>query len=168
MFYYGIDCGLKGFLVCINNKGKLVIARKMPVITEGKKSKIDVSSLAVLFADLGRQQDCQTFILENPGGHAPSAAGLRSMTYSFAVMETLLINNGLKYHTVTARTWQKEFWQRPKLPKDVKFDTKAAALKAANKIWPDQKWLPSARHTKPHDGMVDAALLAEYGRRKNI
>jgi len=168
VFYYGIDCGLKGGLVCISDKGKLVITRTMPVIVEGKKSRIDISSLAVLFADLGQQQGCQTFIVENPGGHAPSAQGLRSMTYSFAVIEALLVNYGLKYHTVTARTWQKEFWQRPKLPTGVKFDTKQAALLAANNLWPSQSWLPSKRHRKPHDGLVDAALLAEYGRRKEL
>lgn len=138
----------------------------MPIVVKGKKSSIDIESLAVLFADLGQQQDCQTFIVENPGGHAPSAQGLRSMTYSFAVIEALLVNYGLQYDTVTARTWQKEFWQRPKLPKGAKFDTKAAALGAANLIWPNQSWLPSKRHRVAHDGIVDAALLAEYGRRK--
>ena len=54
------------------------------------------------------------------------------------------------------------------MPKGQKFNTKAAALNVAKQIFPAETWLKSERCTKPHDGMIDAALLAEYGRRENI
>jgi hypothetical protein len=90
------------------------------------------------------------------------------MTYSYAVIEALVVANGLKYHDILSQKWQKQFWTKPKMPKGQKFDTKGAALDVARKLWPKESWLKTDRCTKPHDGMVDAALLAEYGRRNNL
>jgi hypothetical protein len=73
---------------------------------------------------------------------------------------------GVRTHEITSPlTWQKVFWTKPKMPKGRKFDTKAAALKAAKQLWPLQDWRKNSRCTTPHDGLVDAALIAEYGRR---
>ena len=62
-----------------------------------------------------------------------------------------------------ARKWQKEFFSKPKGMTE-KFDTKAAALSAADKIFPDTDWTRTPRSKKAFDGFVDAALIAEYGR----
>jgi hypothetical protein len=62
--------------------------------------------------------------------------------------------------------WQRVFWTKPKMPEGMKFDTKAAALNQANQLWPDNDWTATKRSRKPHDGMIDAALIAEAGRRK--
>jgi hypothetical protein len=152
----------------INWKGKLMQSSIMPTVPNGKGRKIDLHTLAATIKEISRHPDQYTFIVENPGAHAPSAAGLRSMTYSFAAVETLLAAHQLKYHVVLSQKWQKVFWSKPKMPKGQKFNTKAAALNIVNQIFPGEKWLKSDRCTKPHDGMIDAALLAEYGRRQNI
>jgi hypothetical protein len=49
-----------------------------------------------------------------------------------------------------------------------KGDTKPAALAKAKQLWPEETFLASARSTKPHEGIVDAYLIAEYGRMKNL
>ena len=152
----------------INWKGKLMQSSIMPTVPNGKGRKIDLHTLAATIKEISRHPEQYTFIVENPGAHAPSAAGLRSMTYSFAAVETLLAAHQLKYHVVLSQKWQKVFWSKPKMPKGQKFNTKAAALNIVNQIFPGEKWLKSDRCTKPHDGMIDAALLAEYGRRQNI
>ena len=167
-YYFGIDCGLDGGITLIDQKGALISSMPMPTMPNGKGRKIDLIELSNLFREIGRHPSNQMFIVENPGGHAPSAAGLRSMTYSFAVIEVLLVSNILKHQIVLSQKWQKEFWSKPKMPKGQKFNTKAAALNAARQIWPEEKWLKSDRRTKPHDGLIDAALLAEYGRRKGL
>jgi len=41
-------------------------------------------------------------------------------------------------------------------------------LLKARQLWPDETWLASPRCTKPHDGMIDAALIAEYARISNL
>jgi hypothetical protein len=55
-------------------------------------------------------------------------------------------------------------WQRVMLPNCAKGDTKPAALAKAKQLWPAETWLATNRSTKPHDGLVDAALIAEFGR----
>jgi len=40
--------------------------------------------------------------------------------------------------------------------------TKVLALAKANELAPDETWLASKRCTTPHDGMVDAFLIARY------
>jgi hypothetical protein len=50
---------------------------------------------------------------------------------------------------------------KPKLMKD----TKAMALMAVKRLFPNQKLTFGERATVPHDGLVDALLMAEYSRR---
>ena len=40
--------------------------------------------------------------------------------------------------------------------------TKVAALAVANKLWPQQRWIATNKSKVPHDGMIDAALIAHY------
>ena len=172
--YIGIDCGLDGGIVTIDERGQIIDKRIMPTVEAGKGRKIDLHELDRIFMNCGflnSDNERPTIIIENPGHHAPSASGLRSMTYSFAVTEMACVANSLRYHDLLSQKWQKEFWSKPKMPKGKKFDTKAAALMAARKLWPQEEWrMPSAKTGKllknPHDGIVDAALLAEYARRK--
>jgi len=63
--------------------------------------------------------------------------------------------------TVTPRTWQGFFYKR--VPVQGK-TPKERALCMANKLYTGFTWLKSSRSKKPHDGMVDAALIATYGQ----
>lgn len=45
------------------------------------------------------------------------------------------------------------------------YNTKEAALDVANLLAPDECWLKNERCSKPHDGMVDAFLIAQYIRK---
>ncbi len=42
---------------------------------------------------------------------------------------------------------------------------KMRARETAQKLWPDEPFLDSVRAKVPHEGLVDSALIAEYGRR---
>ena len=96
--YIGIDCGLDGGIVTLDSAGNIIDQRVMPVVEIGKGRKIDLHELSdFLQMRLGK---APTIIIEQPGAHAPSAAGLRSMTYSFAVCEALCVAHGLRYHEV--------------------------------------------------------------------
>jgi len=163
--YIGIDCGLDGAIVTLEG-GRIKSMVAMPSTKIGTKREIDIESLVRFFSDIEPTSSLFS-IVEDPGPHAPSAAGLRSMTYSYAIIKTLLVVNGIKFVSVSARTWQKEFFSKPKGMKE-KFDTKAAALSAADAIWADTDWTRTPRSSKPFDGFVDAALIAEYARRKRV
>lgn len=45
---------------------------------------------------------------------------------------------------------------------------KARSLEAAQRLQPGERWLATARSSKPHEGLVDAYLIAEYGRRQGV
>jgi hypothetical protein len=47
-------------------------------------------------------------------------------------------------------------------------ETKPRALEVASRTWPEEDWLATPRSSKPHEGLIDAALIAEYGRRMRI
>lgn len=161
-YYIGIDTGLDGGMVELDETGAITRKWITPIIKLGKGRKIDALTLGNVIKGF----DNHYVMCENPGEHAPSASGLRSMTYCYATIETLLTTFRIPYDTPRALKWQREFWTKPKMPKGTKFDTKAAALVAANKLWPTEDWTKSERAYTPHDGMIDAALIAEWGRRK--
>jgi hypothetical protein len=49
-----------------------------------------------------------------------------------------------------------------------KRDTKAMALIACKRIFPDIDLTLTSRANKPHDGYIDAILMAEWGKRNNL
>jgi hypothetical protein len=74
--YIGIDCGLDGGIVTLDSAGNIIDQRVMPVVEIGKGRKIDLHELSdFLQMRLGK---APTIIIEQPGAHAPSAAGALS------------------------------------------------------------------------------------------
>lgn len=43
--------------------------------------------------------------------------------------------------------------------------TKQRSLEAARRLFPEQTWLKGEKSRKPNDGLYEAALICEYGRR---
>ena len=160
--YVGIDNGLTGGIVALRDNGEIFDKSIIPTIKIGKGNIIDVIRLNQMIGHFDRP----TALLENASKHSPGVLALCSTWYSLGCVETVLKISGTRYDLINPQKWQKEFWTRPKMPKGTKFDTKAAALNAANKLWPGTDWTKSERASKPHDGMIDAALIAEYCRRK--
>jgi len=158
MIHLGIDCGLNGAIVAIRDR-EIIDKVPMPTISNGKRNEIDIERLSFVLQYYADRENFLT--IEDTGGHAPSAAGLRSMTYSFAVTKTLAVVHKMPFTAILAQKWQRTFWSRP----SGKFDTKAAALKVARELFPAEDWRRTERSKIPFDGFVDAALIAEYGRR---
>lgn len=84
------------------------------------------------------------------------------------------VNNGIiigaleamdyKYTKVAPKKWQKAIWQDDDhIHYGEKLDTKATSLNAALRLYPNEKFFMSSRSSVPHDGIVDAVLLATYG-----
>lgn len=57
-------------------------------------------------------------------------------------------------------------WMKVMLAGESKQDKKAASIAVASRLWPDVSFLATDRCRKPHDGMCESALIAEYGRRQ--
>ncbi len=164
MNYIGIDNGITGGLAAIRGDGKPIWLKPMPIQRTKKGNEIDVRAVKNwLDGVLLIHDTTETIVvIEEPAGSKfPKMAS--SMAGSFHAIRTVLELMGLAYERVTPQAWQKVMLG--KLPKG---QTKIAALTRARSLFPKQSWLETPRCTKPHDGMVDAALIAEFGRRNNL
>jgi crossover junction endodeoxyribonuclease RuvC len=77
----------------------------------------------------------------------------QSVGYIKGVLEAFKI----PYQEITPQKWKREF----SLNSD-----KAASAEVCRKLFPDISLLATPRCKKPHDGMAEALLMAEYARRK--
>jgi hypothetical protein len=89
------------------------------------------------------------------GGLANYQRGRASMLF-----EALLAALGIEYHLVGPKQWQDEM-----LPLRGG-DTGERSIIAARKLFPDVSLFATARSRKASDGLADALLLAEFGRRR--
>lgn len=158
----GIDNGLTGGLVALSDHPGPPIAC-MPMPTRGKAKGNEVDAEAVWDFICRHRDNDITVILETPGKHSPGVQALCSMWDSYGAIRGVLESRGIRHHRITPQMWQKVM-----LPGCAKGDTKPAALARARQLWPAESWLASPRCNKPHDGMIDASLIAEYGRIKNL
>lgn len=78
----------------------------------------------------------------------------RNLGYS----EGLLQANKISYQLVPPQTWKKEF---SLIGKD-----KQASIEVCRRLFPHANLLATSRSRKPHDGIAEALLMAEYARRK--
>ena len=160
--YIGVDNGLTGGLVALSDHpGPPIEMRTMPTRGKAKGNEVD-AEMVWSFIDKWDRASV-TVILETPGKHSPGVQALCSMWDSYGAIRGVLESRGIRHHRITPQAWQKVM-----LPGCAKGDTKPAALARARQLWPAETWLASPRCSKPHDGMIDAALIAEYGRLKNL
>jgi hypothetical protein len=85
------------------------------------------------------------------------------MAGSFHAIRAVITSMRIPWHRITPQSWQKVM-----LPKCKAGDTKPRALALAMALWPQESFLASPRCKVPHDGLIDAALIAEYSRRMKL
>ncbi len=73
----------------------------------------------------------------------------------------LLAGLGIPYTLVLPQVWQREMLET--VPGET---TKAKSVWLARRLFPSCSLLATPRSRVPHDGLADALLLAEWGRRK--
>ena len=78
----------------------------------------------------------------------------------YGVLLGMMCGLEIKMGTVHAKTWQKEFFKR-----DPEKTTKEQALEVVKKLYPTLDLYSSERSTVPHTGIIDAILIATYGKR---
>jgi len=158
----GIDNGISGGLCAVAAfDGAVLTYRAMPIKTEAGKSEVDVRALLDW---LEPYRNNMVVCVEEPLKHAKSSQAMRSMSISFGLI--LGACEAKQFEVI--RTQVKE-WQDVMLGKRLaKGMTKVAALASANRLWPTEQWLATTRSKTPHDGMIDAALIARYNRDRQL
>jgi hypothetical protein len=161
--YIGVDNGLTGALVALSDLPGVAPIASLVMPTQGNAKGNEVNVREV-WAWLSQWKvDDITVILETPGKHSPGVNALCSMWDSYGALRSLFETRYIKHHRIAPQTWQAVM-----LPSCEKGQTKPFALSVACRLWPQEKWLASDRSKKPHEGLIDAALIGEYGRRKRL
>lgn len=165
----GIDPGKTGGISVIFN-GSIMEYHKTPLISD---KVIDIHMFANIINDI--KQLCNLngyklimFIETVHAIYGASAKSTFEFGYVSSVPVTIAATLGISYVMVDPKTWQKPCWQGIPIQKKMekgkqKTNTKAMSLLAAKRLFPDEKFLGTERSRVPHDGIVDATLIAYFG-----
>lgn len=166
--YVGVDIGVNGGISVINTEGELSLFT-IPKV----KTKVDYSKLISIFDGIVRDGHRELVTVYCCLEDVHSIYGMSAKSnFNFGFIKGFKVSQAIShnfiYELVPPKTWQKEIWTNSdKVYKGNKrIDTKATSLLAAKRLFPKEAFLATARSSKPHDGLVDAALIAEYSRRK--
>lgn len=150
----GIDPGLTGGLAILSGDGALV--EPMPVV----EKEIDVAALVRWLR--AHSEQIEIAFLEKV--HAfPGASGSSMLSFGriVGIIEGSLTALAIPFQTVRPAIWSKVIHSGisgVEAPKD-------KSRIAVSRLFPQVDLLASERSKKPHEGMMDALLIAEYGRR---
>ena len=165
MIYIGIDNGISGGLCAISDhpQTSIIGAIPMPVSKARKGNEVNIRAVHLWITQVcGDNLSNAVYVLEEPGG-SKSAKAATSMAGSFHSLRGFFEAKFLRWERITPQLWQKQM-----IPGCKAGDSKPRALELASRLWPQETWLASERCCTPHDGMIDAALIAEYARRQNL
>lgn len=150
MMYVGIDNGLDGAIVALNEQGEVVSASKMPVF-KGKRREYDVRGMARLMASLKAEFGELSVVLEKAlivpisGRIAVFSTGM-----CYGVWQGILESLEISYEVASPKDWQKSV-----LAGVPQGNTKFRAKIWCQRKFPSREW--------EHSGIVDACCLAWYG-----
>ena len=168
MIRIGIDPGKNGF-ICIHVSGLDDFDDKftyypIPLINK----EVDLKELCSCLVMDGKKIDVHCVIEDVHAIYGSSAKATFTFGWIVGVLEALLVAHEIPYTKVTPKVWQKEMWEGIPIQKKAnkRTDTKAMSLLAAKRLFPNEDMRASERCKVPHDGKVDALLLAEYCKRK--
>lgn len=144
--YIGIDPGKSGAMAI------------MPAVGEVQVIPFDAVKYSVALAQLrGELNDVMCCVEKVSAMPGQGVVSMFNFGHNLGVIEGLLRGYGIPYQLVPPQTWKKEF----SLSSD-----KAKSIEVCQKLFPNVNLLATERSRKPHDGMAEALLMAEYARRK--
>ena len=159
MNYIGIDNGLDGGIVILNDQMKILYKCVMPVLGSSKREYDMITIANVLRKYPGAQ-----VVLERAQPHfRDGKKQLFKTGHGFGIIQGILTALQLQYIIVAPKDWQKQVFKG--LNTD---DTKLASALFCQQKWPTEDWRRSDKATKLHDGMTDAACMAYYGINGNV
>lgn len=151
--FLGIDPGLSGGFAALSHEGLWL--QVMPVAQVGKRRQLDEQAI-VRFLRGYAPGTTRVFI---EAVHAMPKQGVTSM-FSFGtgwgLIRGVCAGLGLSYELVRPQEWQRVLLCGQPI---------GSEYLVASRLWPHVDFRASVFCKKPHSGLVDAALIAEYGRR---
>jgi hypothetical protein len=164
----GIDNGLDGGLAVLSPVAGVAPVAMTPMPTRaaaGGGREVDVLRLVEWIRAVPWEEPPLIVVEECPQ-HSRDKRAMRSMAFTAGMIIGSLTAKFPQCRLVRVRSGNsRDSWQRAVLGRVPAGGTKAAALAAARSLWREETWLAGPRCRVPHDGLVDAALIAEHGRR---
>jgi hypothetical protein len=165
--FLGIDPGNSGGFALINKDGDISGLWVMPRIG----SKMDYDRTAKLIKSISGYCELNgeklLIGIEKPCAFLPGKihSNFPMLNYGtgFGVLIGAIAVLEIPYLLIHPKTWQKEIWTGS----DKRKDPKKKSLEISRRLFPKADLRATARCKKPHDGLIDALLIAEYCRRKN-
>ena len=157
--YVGIDPGLSGGIVAINDKQEIIYKNIMPVI-KGKKTEYNIQKLIEILNYSEPSNVC--IALEKQ--HVRPVSGKRAcfMTgFGFGMLQAIIEVRGFSYEIVNPIVWMKDIF------KGNDYKDKKASVQFCQRKWPKEDWKATEKCRVIHKGLTDAACLALYSWRLN-
>lgn len=159
MLVMGIDPGLNGGLAILNEKGRIILYRRMPTkpyISSGKsKKQIDIAQISAVLAKIQPEHVFIEKASARPGQGVVSMFTF-GVGYGMILGVCLALEQVFQTEVVVPQRWQKMLY-----PENIgDLPPKERALRKAWELWPE-----IGQQNVTHDGIVDALLIAEFGRR---
>jgi hypothetical protein len=156
--YCGIDVGKKGAIAILNKNGDIIHKEVVPLVSKKELDFSRIKEISKIISD-----NCKHAAIENVKSiYGSSANSNFQFGRIFGNLEMLLHLSGVSVLYVKPKDWQKVIWSNlPTLSKNPKENS----LNACKLLFPEENLLATKRSSVPHDGLVDAILIAEYCRR---
>jgi crossover junction endodeoxyribonuclease RuvC len=154
MIFVGIDPGLDGGLAALTPEG--LALQVMPVVKVLKGRQLDEQAIVQWLAPFVPRACAYIELV-----HAMPKQGVVSMfTFGtgWGLVRGICAGMGLPYELVRPQEWQAAM---------LKGQPPGSEYLVASRLWPNAEWRATERCAKAHSGLVDAALIAEYGRRRS-
>jgi crossover junction endodeoxyribonuclease RuvC len=155
--FLGIDPGQSGGLVLLGPKGAICDREVMPVDPAGDLNRMAFINMLTEW----QSWDQLHIFLERIISFGLSAKGALTFGRQLGMIEQIIWERQLPVTFVEPSKWTKEIHQGI----DSNLKSKAKSEIAATRLFPGVNFRATERSKKNHDGLIDAALIAEYGRR---
>jgi len=159
----GIDNGLDGGVVILEPNGSVVAKYVMPTVKLVKsKRDFDLGMLRAYLKEIEVQLPCHAFLERAQAMPGQGVSSMFTTGKGFGVNLGMLAALQIPFTVVSPQVWQREMFKG--LPKEGKQTTRLVC----QRLWPKEDWRASEKCRVSHDGLCDAALIAEYGRRQLV
>lgn len=162
MIVIGIDNGLKGAIAVIEPDDTYIVPIPVIMPAKGKNVYDEQGIYKVLepFTSFDGVVCTRAFIEKAQAFPKNSAAAIHTSGTQYGMIRMACVVLGIPYTIISPRIWQKELFVGVN-SKDTKFASKVIA----KRLFPSVSLRRSENCKKDCDGMSDALLIAEYGRR---
>ena len=162
--FIGIDPGKDGGVAVIFDDGSLQLHLTPVIAGEKRGRQYNVSEMSRIIAQYS-SRDAFAVLEAQQAFPGQGVTSMFSVGRGYGLWEGILSALAIPYTTVRPNVWKRD------MLRGVPGEGKARSIYAAQGLFPEadlvQKPTPTSRKRKCRDGLAEALLMAEWGRRKH-